>query len=98
MNEPVDVLVDKVRRYTEWFELLTRKAADKDRERVAGAFGGMRVHDFRLWSRIYPATGHEGYVPLAFVFTGKTKAQRASQRFSLIAHSFGANDDSRVAG
>ncbi|WP_307718032.1 replication-relaxation family protein [Streptomyces sp. V4I23] len=78
VNEPVDVLVDKVRRYTEWFELLAPKA-DKDRERVARSYGGARVHDFRLWSRIYPATGREGYVPLAFVFTGKTKAQRASR-------------------
>ncbi|MGW3167931.1 replication-relaxation family protein [Streptomyces sp. NPDC001142] len=77
VNEPVDVLVDKVRRYTEWFELLAPKA-DKVRAQAAGHHGAA-VHDFRLWSRIYPATGHEGYVPLAFVFTGKTKAQRASR-------------------
>ncbi|WP_229861183.1 hypothetical protein [Streptomyces litmocidini] len=37
------------------------------------------MHDFRLWPRIYPATGHEGYVPLTFVFTGKTVAQRESR-------------------
>ncbi|MFB7531434.1 hypothetical protein ACFC0C_24940 [Streptomyces sp. NPDC056178] len=37
------------------------------------------MHDFRLWSRIYPATSHEGYVPVAFVFTGKTKAQRENR-------------------
>ncbi|MFI7872377.1 hypothetical protein [Streptomyces salinarius] len=78
VNEPVDVLVDRVRRCTEWFELLAPKA-DKDREWVARAFGGVRVHDFRLWSRIYPVAGHEGCVPLAFVFMGKTKAQRASR-------------------
>jgi hypothetical protein len=78
VNEPVDVLVDKVRRYTEWFELLAPKA-DKNHERAARSYGGAKVHDFRLWSRIYPATGHEGYVPLAFVFTGRTKAQRASR-------------------
>ncbi|MFE5098197.1 replication-relaxation family protein [Streptomyces sp. NPDC056638] len=78
VNEPVDVLVDKVRRYNEWFELLAPKA-HKDHERAARAYGGAKVHDFRLWSRIYPATGHEGYVPLAFVFTGKTQAQRASR-------------------
>ncbi|GGU67230.1 hypothetical protein GCM10010274_64650 [Streptomyces lavendofoliae] len=78
VNEPVDDLVAKLRRYTDWFELLAPKA-DKDRERVARAFGGARVHDLRLWSRIYPATGREGYVPVAFVFTGKTKAQRASR-------------------
>ncbi|GAA2966735.1 hypothetical protein [Streptomyces enissocaesilis] len=45
----------------------------------AASYGGAKVHDFRLWSRIYPATGREGYVPLAFVFTGKTEAQRASR-------------------
>ncbi|GGU10844.1 hypothetical protein GCM10010272_64780 [Streptomyces lateritius] len=78
VNEPVDELVDKLRRYTDWFELLAPKA-DKDRERVARAFGGARVHDLRLWSRIYPATGREGYVPVAFVFTGKTAAQRESR-------------------
>ncbi|WP_233436169.1 replication-relaxation family protein [Streptomyces anulatus] len=77
VNEPVDVLVAKVRRYTEWFELLVPKA-DKAKAHAARR-DGATVHDFRLWSRIYPATGREGYVPLAFVFTGKTKAQRASR-------------------
>ncbi|WP_299542212.1 hypothetical protein [uncultured Streptomyces sp.] len=77
MNEPVHVLVDKARRYTEWFELLAPKA-DKAKAHAAGHHGAA-VHGFRLWSRIYPATGREGYVPLAFVFTGKTKAQRASR-------------------
>ncbi|MFB6717303.1 hypothetical protein ACFCZY_37565 [Streptomyces sp. NPDC056237] len=77
VNEPVDVLVDKVRRYNEWFELLAPKA-DKTKAHAARR-DGAAVHDFRLWSRIYPATGDEGYVPLAFVFTGKTKAQRASR-------------------
>ncbi|MEU5163850.1 replication-relaxation family protein [Streptomyces sp. NPDC020875] len=78
VNEPVDELVDKVRRYSDWFGLLAPKA-DPDNERAARAFGGIRVHDFRLWPRIYPATGHEGYVPVAFVFTGKTAAQRESR-------------------
>ncbi|MFB7554009.1 replication-relaxation family protein [Streptomyces sp. NPDC056154] len=78
VNEPVDVLVAKLRRYTEWFELLAPKA-DKDHERAARSYKGARVHDFRMWSRIYPATGHEGYVPVAFVFTGKPKAQRESR-------------------
>lgn len=77
VTEPVDVLVAKVRRYTEWFELLAPKA-DKDKAHAARRKGAA-VHDFRLWSRIYPATGREGYVPVAFVFTGKTKAQRASR-------------------
>lgn len=77
VNEPVDVLVAKVRRYTEWFELLAPKA-DKTRAHAARR-DGAAVHGFRLWSRIYPPTGREGYVPLAFVFTGKTKAQRESR-------------------
>ncbi|WP_405393464.1 replication-relaxation family protein (plasmid) [Streptomyces sp. NBC_01102] len=77
VNEPVDVLVAKVRRYTEWFELLAPKA-DKVKAHAARR-DGAAAHDFRLWPRIYPATGHEGYVPVAFVFTGKTKAQRASR-------------------
>ncbi|MGW3561097.1 hypothetical protein ACWDNT_27810 [Streptomyces sp. NPDC000963] len=75
VNEPVDELVDKLRRYTDWFELLAPKA-DPNREKAAR---GTAVHDFRLWSRIHSATGHEGYVPVAFVFTGKTAAQRESR-------------------
>ncbi|MFE4336957.1 replication-relaxation family protein [Streptomyces sp. NPDC056831] len=77
VNEPVDVLVAKVRRYAEWFELLAPKA-DKTKAHAARR-DGAAVHDFRLWSRIYPPTGREGYVPLAFVFTGRTKAQRESR-------------------
>ncbi|WP_432128377.1 replication-relaxation family protein [Streptomyces sp. bgisy082] len=77
VNEPVDELVDKLRRYHDWFELLAPKA-DADGEKAARRQGAA-VHDFRLWSRIYPATGREGYVPVAFVFTGKTSAQRESR-------------------
>ncbi|MEU3437819.1 hypothetical protein [Streptomyces sp. NPDC006863] len=77
VNEPVDDLTAKLRRYNDWFELLAPKA-DKDREKAARRQGAA-VYDFRLWSRIYPATGREGYVPVAFVFTGKTAAQRASR-------------------
>ncbi|MFV0131632.1 hypothetical protein ACLGI4_28735 [Streptomyces sp. HMX112] len=75
VTEPVDDLVAKLRRYTEWFELLAPKA-DAAKERAAR---GAAAHDFLLWSRIYPATGREGYVPVAFVFTGKTAAQRESR-------------------
>ncbi|MFE7805865.1 replication-relaxation family protein [Streptomyces sp. NPDC057430] len=75
VHEPVDDLTAKLRRYTDWFELLAPKA-DGDRAKAAR---GAAVHDFRLWSRIYPATGREGYPPVAFVFTGKTAAQRESR-------------------
>ncbi|MFI5945528.1 replication-relaxation family protein [Streptomyces uncialis] len=77
VNEPVDDVTAKLRRYSDWFGLLVPKA-DKDRERAARQRGAA-VHGFRLWSRLYPATGREGYVPVAFVFTGKTAAQRASR-------------------
>ncbi|MGW5679755.1 replication-relaxation family protein [Streptomyces sp. NPDC003860] len=77
VNEPVDDLTAKLRRYTDWFELLAPKA-DADKEKAARRQGAA-VHDFRLWSRIYPATGREGYVPVAFVFTGRTAAQRESR-------------------
>ncbi|QKZ24771.1 replication-relaxation family protein [Streptomyces chartreusis] len=77
VNEPVDDLTAKLRRYTDWFELLAPKA-DADKEKAARR-QGTAVHDFRLWSRIYPATGREGYVPVAFVFTGRTAAQRESR-------------------
>lgn len=75
VTEPVDDLVDKLRRYTEWFELLAPKADAAK----AQAARGSAVHDFRLWPRLYPATGREGYVPVAFVFTAKTAAQRESR-------------------
>jgi hypothetical protein len=71
VNEPVDDLVDKLRRYHDWFELPAPKARTKTEPAV------------RLWSRLYPATGHEGYVPVAFVFTGKTAAQRESRMLRL---------------
>ncbi|MFI6530708.1 replication-relaxation family protein [Streptomyces uncialis] len=77
VNEPVDDLTAKLRRYSDWFELLAPKA-DKTKEHAARRQGAA-VHDFRLWSRIYPATGREGYVPVAFVFTGKTAAQRENR-------------------
>ncbi|MGW0607736.1 replication-relaxation family protein [Streptomyces sp. NPDC002640] len=77
LTEPVADLVAKLRRYNDWFELLAPKA-DKRKEKAARRQGA-EVHDFRLWSRIYPATGREGYLPVAFVFTGRTAAQRASR-------------------
>ncbi|MFJ2271819.1 replication-relaxation family protein [Streptomyces sp. NPDC087849] len=98
VNEPVDELVDKLRRYTDWFELLAPKA-DADWERAARREGAA-VHNFRLWSRIYPATGREGYVPVAVVFTGKTAAQRESrmQRLEQAARAYFAGTPHRGEG
>ncbi|CAL9676742.1 replication-relaxation family protein [Streptomyces sp. enrichment culture] len=99
VTEPVDDLVDKLRRYHEWFELLAPKA-DANKEMVARHHNGAAVHAFRLWSRLYPATGREGYVPVAFVFTGKTAAQRASRirRLEQAARPYFAGTPHRGAG
>ncbi|MFD3678600.1 replication-relaxation family protein [Streptomyces sp. NPDC058613] len=98
ITEPVDDLVTKLRRYSDWFELPAPKADAN----VAKAARGAAVHDFRLWSRIYPPTGREGYVPLAFVFTGKTAAQRESRmrRLEQAARTYftGASYPGRGAG
>ncbi|MER6445446.1 hypothetical protein [Streptomyces venezuelae] len=98
VTEPVDDLVDKLRRYSDWFELLAPKA-DANKERAAR---GAAVHDFRLWSRIYPPTGREGYVPVAFVVTGKTAVQRESRmrRLEQVARTYfaGASYPGRSAG
>lgn len=67
VTEPVDDLVAKLRRYTEWFELPAPKA-DPKRERAA-----------RLWLRLYSATGHEGYAP-ARVVGGGCNAGRHERR------------------
>ncbi|MFE1781027.1 hypothetical protein ACFW9F_00165 [Streptomyces sp. NPDC059506] len=67
--------MDKLRRHAEWFELLAPKTDAAKAKTTRGA----AAHAFRLRPRIYPVTGREGYVPLAFVFTGKTAAQRESR-------------------
>jgi hypothetical protein len=77
VTEPVDDLAAKLRRYADWFALPAPRA-DPAGEKAARPQGAA-AHAFRLWSRIYPATGREGYVPLAFVFTGATAAQRESR-------------------
>ncbi len=76
----VNELTAKLRRYTDWFELLAPKT-DPIAEKAGRAVRqqGAAVHDCWLWSRIYPVTGRGGHVPVAFVFTGKTAAQRESR-------------------
>ncbi|CAL9279262.1 hypothetical protein SUDANB180_07482 [Streptomyces sp. enrichment culture] len=98
VTEPVDDLVDKLRRYTEWFERLTQKA-DALKEMMARQ-KAETVHDFRPWSRLYPATGREGYVPVAFVFTRKTAAQRESRmrRLEQAARRYFAGTPHRAKG
>ncbi|WP_345680504.1 replication-relaxation family protein [Yinghuangia aomiensis] len=86
-TEPVDELVAKLRRYAEWFRLpATRSGTDVQR----AAWDGAEAHGFRLWSRVYPATGREGFPPVAFVFTDTTAARRKArmERFADAARAF----------
>ncbi|MFF3934200.1 hypothetical protein [Streptomyces hirsutus] len=76
-TEDADDLVHKLRRYWEWGRLL---APDADKHTVKlvrsrpGAIASID-HEKRLWRRVYPPTGREGLVPLAFVFADTTKAK-----------------------
>ncbi|MGW0664851.1 replication-relaxation family protein [Streptodolium elevatio] len=87
-TESVDELVAKLRRYREWFELLAPKADAKKAEHARDE----EVHPFRLWSRVYPATGRAGYPPVAFVFTDTTRERRLARmrRLDVAARAFAA--------
>ncbi|MFJ7063158.1 hypothetical protein ACIQVA_36790 [Streptomyces microflavus] len=76
-TEDAHDLVVKLRRYWEWGRLLP-KDADKqiaDRVRSRPDAIGHVDHEQRLWRRLYPPTGREGLVPLAFVFADTTEAK-----------------------
>ncbi|MFI5534190.1 hypothetical protein ACIA8O_37210 [Kitasatospora sp. NPDC051853] len=74
-NEGIGTLVDKLTAYRAWCELpakgATRAAFDK-----ALARHDARTHELRLWSALYPATGHEGPPPVALVFEAGRKRAR----------------------
>jgi len=76
-TEDAHDLVHKLRRYWEWGRLL---APDADRLTVdlvrsqPGAIEDVG-HEKRLWRRVYPPTGREGLVPVAFVFADTTEAK-----------------------
>ncbi|MFF5456196.1 replication-relaxation family protein [Streptomyces sp. NPDC012950] len=79
-SEDAHDLVTKLRRYWEWGQLL---AKDTDKRTVdlvrsrPDAIEGVG-HEQRLWRRVYPPTGREGLVPLAFVFADTTEAKVAN--------------------
>ncbi|MER6162827.1 replication-relaxation family protein [Streptomyces sp. NPDC001868] len=76
-TEDADDLVHKLRRYWEWGRLL---APDADKHTVdlvrsrPDAIASID-HEHRLWRRVYPPTGREGLVPVAFVFADSTRAK-----------------------
>ncbi|MDT9682335.1 hypothetical protein RND61_09635 [Streptomyces sp. TRM76323] len=80
-TEDVHDLVAKLRRYWQWGRLLPR---DSDKHTVdlvrsrPDAIDKLVDHDKRLWRRVYPPTGREGLVPLAFVFADTTETKVAN--------------------
>ncbi|OIJ95454.1 hypothetical protein [Streptomyces colonosanans] len=79
-TEDAHDLVAKLRRYWEWGRLLPR---DADKHTVDLARSRPDAidhvdHEKRLWRRVYPPTGREGLVPVAFVFADTTEAKVAN--------------------
>ncbi|MFJ6426120.1 hypothetical protein [Streptomyces hydrogenans] len=79
-SEDAHELVTKLRRYWEWGRLLAKDADKRTVDLVRSRADAIeRVgHEQRLWRRVYPPTGREGLVPLAFVFADTTEAKVAN--------------------
>ncbi|MEV7077844.1 hypothetical protein AB0N88_04705 [Streptomyces sp. NPDC093516] len=79
-SEDAHDLVQKLRRYWEWGRRLPKDAAKRTVDLVRSRPGVIEdvAHELRLWRRVYPPTGREGLVPLAFVFADTTEAKVAN--------------------
>ncbi|MHC3456103.1 hypothetical protein [Streptomyces prasinus] len=76
-TEDAHDLVTKLRRYWQWGRLLAPDADKYTVDLVRSRPDAIEDvgHEKRLWRRIYPPTGREGLVPLAFVFADTTEAK-----------------------
>ncbi len=74
-NEGNGVLVDKLAAYRAWCELPARYTAKKAFD-ASLRQPGARTHDLRLWSALYPPTGHEGLPPVALILEPGRKRPR----------------------
>ncbi|MEU6602779.1 replication-relaxation family protein [Streptomyces flaveolus] len=76
-TEDAHDLVHKLRRYWEWGRLLAPDAHRLIVDLVRSRPDAIEDvgHEKRLWRRVYPPTGREGLVPLAFVFAETTAAK-----------------------
>lgn len=79
-TEDAHDLVHKLRRYWQWGRLL---APDADKHTTDLARSRPDAiehidHEKRLWRRLYPPTGREGLVPVAFVFADTTDTKVAN--------------------
>ncbi|MGW1281359.1 replication-relaxation family protein [Streptomyces tsukubensis] len=80
-SEDAHDLVTKLRRYWEWGRLLPKDADRRTVDLVRSrpdAIEDFVDHEQRLWRRVYPPTGREGLVPVAFVFADTTAAKVAN--------------------
>ncbi|MEU1669388.1 hypothetical protein ABZ547_38610 [Streptomyces sparsogenes] len=80
-TEDAHDLVAKLRRYWEWGRLLPPDADKRTVDLVRSrpdAIDQLVDHEKRLWRRVYPPTGREGLVPVAFVFADTTAAKVAN--------------------
>jgi hypothetical protein len=79
-SEDAHDLGQKLRRYWEWGRLLPRDADKRTVDLVRSRPGAIEdvEHELRLWRRVYPPTGREGLVPVAFVFADTTEAKVAN--------------------
>ncbi|WP_435600577.1 replication-relaxation family protein [Streptomyces sp. C10-9-1] len=76
-TEDAHDLVAKLRRYWEWGWLLPKDAPKRTVDLVCSRPDAIEDvdHEQRLWRKVYPPTGREGLVPLAFVFADTTEAK-----------------------
>ncbi|MFJ8692857.1 hypothetical protein [Streptomyces roseolilacinus] len=76
-TEDAHDLVAKLRRYWEWGRLLPRDADKHTVDLVRSRTDAIEHvdHEERLWRRVYPPTGREGLVPVAFVLADTTEAK-----------------------
>ncbi|MGI5360021.1 hypothetical protein ACQI4E_32650 [Streptomyces sp. CA-252508] len=79
-TEDAHDLVVKLRRYWEWGRLLPKDADKRTVEVVRSRPDAIEHvgHEQRLWRRVYPPTGREGLVPVAFVFADTTESKVAN--------------------
>ncbi|WP_254407498.1 hypothetical protein [Streptomyces sp. GMY02] len=79
-TEDAHDLVAKLYRYWEWGRLLPRDADRHTVDLVPSRPDAIERVDQekRLWRRVYPPTGREGLVPVAFVFADTTEAEVAN--------------------
>ncbi|WP_347359833.1 replication-relaxation family protein [Streptomyces sp. 150FB] len=76
-SEDAHELVAKLRRYWEWGRLLPKDADKHTVDLVRSRPDAIDHvdHEQRLWRRVYPPTGREGLVLVAFVFADTTEAK-----------------------